>query len=167
MAKIPSSTLPTGKTRLVEILAGIGAKKITPASNITSIDVATSRYVASIKAQMQDITRRLTTVVNEIERVTGDILLEALEPTFQLSQEYVPYDTGALHDSGYLEKQEGGGLSRVVMGYAKGGQPDYAIMVHERVDIQHRSPERSKFLLAALEEDSGNIIGRIEDALKF
>jgi len=37
------------------------------------------------------------------------------------------------------------------------------VLVHEMVNIPHKAPTRSKFLLAALEEDQKNIQKRLTD----
>jgi hypothetical protein len=99
---------------------------------------------------------------------SGEILYDALKPTFDKSQKYVPVATGDLKASGYLQVQRQGALRAYVaeIGYGRGGFPSYAIYVHE-TPIFHKAPTRWKFLQAALEEDSNEIRRRITDGFKI
>ena|SRR5665213_727125 len=130
-------------------------------------DIVSDRYRGMMKAQMDAITSSLIELVADIKELTPDILYEALEPTLELAKSYCPVDTGALKESGYLEKQSSVDGTRVVIGFAKGGDPPYAVLVHEMVGNRHAPPTRSKFLLTALEEDAGDIYGRILEAYKL
>ena len=56
-----------------------------------------------------------------------------------LSQTYVPVDTGTLKRSGHIEKGTDG-VIRVVY------DCPYATLVHEIIDYHHEAPTRSKFL---------------------
>ena len=89
---------------------------------------------------------------------SGEVLREALRPTFEKSQRYCPYLTGALRRSGYLEVRRQGVFRGYVaeLGYGRGGIPPYAIIVHE-VPVYHRPPERWKWLQAAITEDAAQI----------
>lgn len=148
----------------LQFLAGIKPKKVNMGS-ATSIDYATANYANMMKLQSKQVSDMLTNVIADIKGVLPEILYEALLPTFELSQLYVPVDTGELKESGYLEKQTYDGGARVLMGYGKNGSPDYTILVHERVDMHHKSPTRAKFLLSAIEETAGDIYARILEAM--
>ncbi len=150
----------------VQLLAGIGKRKVTRNGPIDAIDIATSRYTQGIKAQFDQIIANYQQVVNGLVNLTPDILMDALEPTFELSQKYVPVKTGELKASGHLEQDQIGTVTRVLLGYGRHGVPPYAALVHERVDIQHAEPTRAKFLSSALEEDGPNIQRRIVDAYR-
>jgi len=110
---------------------------------------------------MTNITDNYQMIIDELGLQSVDVLYDALLPTFKLSQKYCPVDTQDLKDSGFLEKAASRSNPRVVIGYAKGGKPAYAAFVHELTHLYHKSPTRSKFLLAALEEDAGAIQQRI------
>jgi hypothetical protein len=116
--------------------------------------------------EMQKRSKYMTDALNEIlqsfEDESPEICLEALGPTFELSQKYVPVKDGHLKASGYLEIVSRGRNPRVEIGYAKGGTPDYAVFVHERVDIPHKAPTMAKFLEVAVLEDLDNIEKRLE-----
>lgn len=142
--------------RKVKLRASVGRQRLTGATLRHE-----ARYMSNIRKQMKTITDNYAKFVNELGDIGAEILLEALQPTFDLSQKYVPRDTGALADSGFLKKDTVSKFPRVVLGYGTGGAPHYAILVHELLHLKHASPTRAKFLLSALEEDAGNIQKRI------
>lgn len=100
-------------------------------------------------------------LVEHLEGITPEILMDALEPTFEISQEYCPEDTGRLKDSGYLEITEFRGRPSVEIGYGRGGEPPYAATVHENMEWRHKAPTRAKWLQVALTEDEQNIQARL------
>lgn len=151
----------------LNLLAGIGGYKPSSGRAPTPQDIVSDRYRGMMKAQMDAAINSLKEIIADIKNVSVDILYEALEPTLELAKSYCPVDTGVLRDSGYLEKQTYEGGARVILGFAKGGDPPYAILVHEMTNLRHLPPTRSKFLLAAIEEDSANIYGRIVRAFKL
>lgn len=118
-------------------------------------------FVEQVNAQMQAVKDELLSVFDQISDVTPDIMYNALEPTFDKSQEYVPVDKGPLKASGYLEVTGTGKSARVEMGYAKGGNPPYAVYVHEMTGFHHEHPTRAKFLQSAIQEDYDDLIGRL------
>jgi hypothetical protein len=93
-------------------------------------------------------------------------MVDALRPTFELSQKYVPVDTGELKASGYLRSGSQGKRKLAEMGYGRGGQAPYATFVHERTDIAHKAPTSAKFLQRALDEDYYAILPRIAAGMK-
>ncbi len=121
---------------------------------------ASHSYVANMQAQSKAMTDALLDVLNQLEWASEDIMLEALEPTFELSKTLCPVDTGKLIESGYLEKTSFRGKPRVELGYARGGSPWYAVLVHER-PVYHAEPTTWKWLQKALDQDFDNIWGRI------
>lgn len=149
-------------TELRNVLAGVGAKRGSNRNPLSGAALASSRYVPSMQAQMKAIIKSYAAIIANIENVVPDIMAEALEPTLDLAKKYCPKDTHRLVNSGYIEKRPAAkGSLNVVIGFAKGGDPDYAVLVHERVDIYHKPPTRSKFLEAALLEDMANVYVRI------
>lgn len=143
--------------KTIKLRASIGRQRLDPRTIRHE-----ARYIASLRAQFKVITDNCERIVQAMKgKPSAEILLDALQPTFRLSQKYVPVLSGDLKASGFLEIDSTSKFPRVVIGYARGGNPHYAALVHERVDIGHASPTRSKYLLAALEEDSANIQKRI------
>lgn len=62
------------------------------------------------------------------------------------SQKIVPYDEGDLHDSGETDRPDiNGGKVSVVLHYG-GGNVDYALVQHERLDYRHPNGGQAKFL---------------------
>lgn len=118
-------------------------------------------YTDMMKAQSRALTDALLDIFNQFEDASEDIMLEALQPTFEKAIYYTPVDTGALVNSAYLEKASFRGKPRVEMGFARGGHPHYAVYVHEMLDIPHMPPTRSKFLEAAIKEDLDAIWQRL------
>lgn len=110
---------------------------------------------------MANVLKNYERLIGNIEEATPEILYEALEPTFKKSQDYCPKDTGELVESGYLEIVTFRKQPRVEIGYGKGGEPEYAVRVHENTEWRHKSPTRAKWLQAALEEDAQAIRGRV------
>lgn len=123
-------------------------------------------FVQQMNAQVKALRDDLDYIFQQFEDVTPEITKEALQPTFDKSQVYVPKDTMALHDSGYLEIVSFRGNPKVEMGYAKGGVPRYAVYVHEMTELRHAPPTRSKFLEAAINEDMFDIIDRVSEGYK-
>lgn len=120
-------------------------------------------YVKSVNQAMNSIKKDLDYIFSQFEDVTPQFMLEALRPTFEKTQERVPQRTGRLKSSGYLELVESSkGRPVVEMGYAKGGSPDYAMYVHEMVEIRHAPPTSAKFVEGPVNEDLGDIIDRLE-----
>lgn len=141
--------------------ARVGSQRITG-----SLNPAEASYTRSIRAQMDQIEKNVTAFIDGVKGITPEVLKRALQPTFEKSQIYVPYDTGNLHDSGYLEVEQKGQRIQAEIGYGKGSQPHYAAYVHEMVNIPHAAPTRSKYLQAAIEEDSKLIPKRLRAAYK-
>lgn len=113
------------------------------------------------RSDFQKIVRNWQRFVNHVENVSADIMVEALKPTFDLSQTYTPKLTGALRESGYIETTHRGKMPRVEIGYGKHGSPEYAAIVHEKVEYRHNPPTRSKFLEAAMNETVGELRNRL------
>lgn len=119
-------------------------------------------YVSQVKQQMKVLQSDLEYILAQFEDATLDITIEALQPTLDKAKSYTPFRTGDLRNSGFLESVGFRGTPRVELGFARGGVPRYAVLVHEMVEVPHQLPTRSKFLEAAVNEDLGNIVGRLQ-----
>jgi hypothetical protein len=115
---------------------------------------------------MAQIEKSLAKVLNQIEGITGDVLWEACEPIFDKALEYVPYDTGKLHDSGFYELTETASGPRLTIGFAAQSNPPYAVLVHENMEFFHEPPTRAKFLQSAIEEEGPKVASNIQRMLK-
>lgn len=119
----------------------------------------------ALKGPLQEIARDFRDYVNKLKGFLPEDLAQALEPTLELAKKYCPKDTGALVASAYLELGTFRGLVMVEIGFAKGGDPDYAIYVHE-IPYQHAAPTSDKFLQRAIDEDYFNIVQRVTDIVR-
>lgn len=111
-------------------------------------------------------------ILDQVYDASEEIMLEALEPTFEKSQMYCPVETGKLKNSGYLEVNAFRGNPRVEIGYGFGGSPKnkmgkpYTAYVHEMLELKHEPPTRAKWLQAAVMEDLDLIMERLSIGYK-
>jgi hypothetical protein len=144
------------------VTANVGLKRIS-SSQPQSIAAATR----SAREDIRRITRSLNSVIAELERVTVPALRYALRPIFEQSQEYCPIDTGMLKESGYLEvRRVDANRVQAEIGYAKGGNPHYAVFVHENLEMRHTPPTRAKFLENAVREGLSDVPMRVREYLE-
>lgn len=101
----------------------------------------------------------------KVDEATPQDMMWAMEPTLLKSREYCPKDTNELANSAYLAMEQYRGNPRAEMGYARNGQPDYAIIVHE-VPATHAEGTFDKFLERALNEDYYSIQQRLVDGVR-
>ena len=130
---------------------------------VTSGAAGKGQFVRNMREQYDVIESILTAYVDHMNEQAGEVMREALEPTFEKSQRYAPVKTGRLKRSGFLEVSNTSRGPVVNMGYGKNNEPPYALIVHERLDLAHKAPTRAKYLQSALEEDFGKIQRRLLD----
>ena len=105
----------------------------------------------------------------DVAMVAAQAINEEAQIAFEKSQDLVPVDTGVLRASGVLETAAIQGDKIVVeMGYG-GAAKEYALIVHERLDVNHASPTQAKYLeQPALEAQATlgpRILQRLEDKI--
>ncbi len=142
------------KTSLVQ--ASVGRRRID--SFVGSTEAS---FTLGARDEISKVLGDLMKTVSKMENASADVIHEALQPTFALSQTYVPVKTGNLKRSGFLRKTTFRGIPTVQIGYGDGGSPPYAAIVHEKLENKHAAPTQAKFLQRALEEDADNIQARI------
>jgi len=124
-------------------------------------------FTRSVRDSMAVILARFQDLMGSMKSATPEALEEALLPTFEKSQLYCPVDTEALLSSGNLETGiDNTGMAFARISYGDNGAIHYAPIVHERTDLRHKSPTRSKWLQAAVEEDINKMRRRFTMALK-
>lgn len=123
-------------------------------------------FTSSVRAQMQHIIKEFKRWNLHMDNEGAQILKDALAPTFQKTQIEVPKDTLALKNSGYLIVKKFRGKTQVEMGYGKGGHPNYAAIVHEKLEYAHKSPTKAKYLEGPILADFGAIQSRIARGYK-
>lgn len=148
-------------SRFVPLKASIGRSRVS--SSLPS-NFADPTY--DIRQQMQGILKEYFRWTRHLEDQAGDVLKEALKPTFRKSQEIVPYKDGDLMASGYLESRQFRGKSVCEIGYARGGKPEYAIIQHENLEYNHPNGGQAKYLERPLLQDADAIQQRILALLK-
>lgn len=146
---------------VVPFKANVGLSRISSKTDSTQ-----ANFTQSVRQSMAGIIAEYRRWIEHMNVQSADVLVEALTPTFELSQELVPVATGALKESGYVEKRTIGGVSSVEIGYARGGNPDYAVIVHEDPDMQHKPPTQFKYLQVPIEQDFDNVKERVIAGLK-
>lgn len=123
-------------------------------------------YVESMRATTKELENILAKLMKDVEDATPPIMLDILAPTKVKSDLYCPKDTHALVNSGYLEVTSFRGSPRVELGYARGGQPSYGVVVHENMSFKHKAPTRAKWLQAAMFEDLPQMYERLGASYK-
>lgn len=147
-------------------MANTGRISIGRTRVLKSMSPRNAGYLRHMNAQVSAITKRIEKAINAVEGATVPAIRYALRPIYEESQILVPKDTLKLMKSGFIEvHRTSRGVSGVV-GYAKGDNPKYAMIVHERTDLYHKKPTRAKFLQAAASKHVGKIRGRIAEYLQ-
>lgn len=137
---------------------GVGFKKI-PSNTVWASEAG---FISQMRERSQYLTDALEEILQSFEDESPEIMLEAMGPIFQHSQELCPKLTGDLVRSGYLEISSRGKIPTVEIGYAKGGNPRYAVYVHEMVQIPHKPPTQAKFLEVAVLQGLDDLEKRLE-----
>lgn len=122
---------------------------------------ASAGATRDLRAQMASIEKKVTQAIQNIDNLIPEAIRYGLQPIYDKSQIYVPVLTGDLKASGFIvtSKTSRGASGAVVYGTAN--DPFYAIWVHERLDLNHKSPTQAKFLEAAVHEELHKVRPRI------
>lgn len=124
-------------------------------------------FTSGSRTDMAAVVDRFANFLQGIENANADALEIALAPTFDKAVTYCPVDSGKLVNSADIQlatKSDGSAVCRISFGGK--GDVHYAAIVHERTDLHHHAPTRSKFLQAAVEEDLRSMKRRYTLALK-
>lgn len=141
----------------IRVKASIGSRRLSSGTH-ASIAAATRQA----RTQMKTVMDNLEAVVQGLRTATPEALLYGLKPIADKATYYVPVKTGELRDSQYMEvRREGRQKFLVELGYARGGHPNYAALVHESVDIPHADPTSAKFLEKAVDEELHKVRPRV------
>jgi hypothetical protein len=116
-------------------------------------------------ASLKDVLGNMQAVIDGVEGALPEIVVEVLRPTFEKSQTLVPVASGTLKNSGYIEARQYSHHTEAEIGYARGGDPDYAIYVHE-MPHWHNPPTQAKFLQQPVEEDYPSFPNRLAEAVR-
>lgn len=119
-------------------------------------------------AANQDLERAMATITGNIRKQVTEALNDLGQMIKEDSQELCPVDTGALRESAFHLVRPGKKRSELILvvGYAKGGQPDYAVKVHEDTSVYH-NPGQAKFLSTVMNYYEPQIEKMIADAVRI
>ncbi len=123
-------------------------------------------YTRDIRVAMQQIIKNYGVAVKAIKVESLPALRFALNPIYRKSQMLVPKLTGRLKRSGFIMARMTAFGPQGVVGYAKGGNPDYAVLQHENLEFRHAGNTQAKFLEVAVQEHIGSIGRRYAQHLK-
>jgi len=118
-----------------------------------------------IKVDTTDL--KLREMSMDINQMVRDTIEEVVEKVFDESQLLVPVNTGALRDSGEIIEDEysmDGTFTSAYVSYGEG--LDYAVKVHEDLDMRHDEPTRAKYLEIPLIQNRKVLENLIRERLK-
>lgn len=136
----------------------VGARRVSESSNPLEYDAQKS---------FRRVEKELQNFIGHVKGNMGFVLLDGLEMILETSKYLCPKDTGELVNSGYVATSKIG-KNRVgaEVGYAKGGKPEYALVVHEDLTKYHEPPTQAKFLEDAIEMEADSFKSFLEMAMK-
>lgn len=109
---------------------------------------------------LSDAINRLNNLGSNVSPIIGVALNQVHEEMMTLAKERTPVDTGALRASGHvIPPTISGGKVKSVGGFG-GTSVNYAIMVHENLNVHHRVGQ-AKFYESAVNDKSDKIIPTI------
>ena len=123
-------------------------------------------YTRDIRASMQKIIRNHGIAIKAIKVESLPALRFAVQPIFRKSQMLVPVKTGRLKRSGFITARNTALGPQAVVGYARAGNPSYAVLQHENLEFRHAGNTQAKFLEVAVQEHIGSIPRRYAQHLR-
>jgi len=101
---------------------------------------------------LEDLLKVILVEGRDVAQEVGRTLYAEANTVFDLSQDIVPIDTGALRSSGVVRQPEVEGDEISVTIQYGGAAAPYAVIQHENLEYFHEPPTRSKYLEAPLLE---------------
>lgn len=119
-----------------------------------------------IKVDTTDL--KLRQMSNQINNMVRNTVKEVVEKIFQESQLLVPVNTGALKNSGEIIDEEASMDGTFTSSYVTygNGAVNYAVKVHEDLEMYHTAPTRAKFLEIPLVQNRKVLESLIRQRLK-
>jgi len=104
--------------------------------------------------------QRIKKIVPGVSLVIKDALDEYAEKVLAESQTLVPVETGNLRDSGEIDYIDvgGGNFPQVAITYTA----DYALYIHEDLQLNHPNGGQAKYLEQPMNEDAPELIKNIQ-----
>lgn len=119
-----------------------------------------------IKVDTTDL--KLRQMSNQINDMVRNTVEEVVQQVFDESQALVPVNTGALKSSGQIVKEPpslDGSFTSSYVTYGNGAV-NYAVKVHEDLEMYHTAPTRAKFLEIPLTQNRAMLESLIRQRLK-
>lgn len=126
--------------------------------NVYSAEVAVGM---DVREQMKHLTRNLEDLISNLQQLTEPALYYGMQPIWEESQTIVPVDTGDLKASGFFNVNTSGATVSAEIGYARGGDPSYAVFVHENLEMYHKPPTTAKFLQNPFNHHLDEVVPRV------
>ena len=119
-----------------------------------------------IKVDTTDL--KLKEKSREINAMLTRTVQEVIQKVFAESQVLVPVNTGALKASGHVVKEPPSMDGSFVGSYVTygNGSVDYAVKVHEDLEMRHTAPTRAKYLEIPLMQNKSVLESLIRSRLK-
>lgn len=112
------------------------------------------------------IRRTLAKLGADGPRELAAALYQEAEAIMARSKTIVPVDTGALRASGHVQLPDTvGDKVSVRMGYG-GAAAGYAVAVHEKLNVRHKSPTKAKYLEEPFRAAESGMLNRIAATLR-
>lgn len=129
--------------------------------------------VGNIRAQMKKVENNLRLILKKIEEAGEQITIEVAEEILENALPRTPILTGDLRESGRVTSRQsvkGGQTASVTFGGVaaptRGGVVDYAIIVHEDMEMPRKEGGPKYLELAALEVLSSGLGKKVADKYK-
>jgi hypothetical protein len=119
--------------------------------------------IQNARQSMRDIVKAFDQLTNQLHDLSIEACFQNGLRVKERGDYYVPKDTLALLHSGYVEAVSAPshpGRINIEVGYGKGDDPDYAVIVHEDLSKSHASPTQAKYLQRAIVDEVGSMLAR-------
>lgn len=113
-----------------------------------------------------EMSQKLKNFAKKYPKVVGRALRDELKIEMKESMRRTPVATGALRDSHELLGPEYGPGTRIAASISVGANLEYAVRVHEMVELHHRVGQ-AKFLESTLMESARFMNRRIAERIRF
>ncbi len=116
--------------------------------------------MASFRVDTTPVRNRLNLLAGQIRENVAVALNEIAEETMLDAKRRTPVDTGVLRDTGKVSRHATPRALRAELSYGT----DYAVYVHERLNVRHKHGE-PKFLERAVNETARTMAARLAEKL--
>ncbi len=119
--------------------------------------------ILGVQHYEQESKKQLRTIKNKMGRnmmLLGDFLLAKMLVK-------TPIEFGPLRESGVVHRPIMKGLDQTMQITFGNEKVDYAVHVHERLDLKHAAPTQAKFMESVIQEEEANVIAILGAGVKL